>query len=256
MTSIEWTNETWNPVTGCNKVSPGCKNCYAEVMHRRLMKMAPQKYRKKFSEGVEMHFDDIDKPRRWKKPRYVFVNSMSDLFHEQIPDEFLDLVFRTIRECPQHTFQILTKRYSRMWTYCKRLQPIDNVIIGISAENQEQFNIRSSALGLLGLTGWRTMVSCEPLLGPITLFLDGLFENAIHWVIVGGESGHNARPMDISWARDIRDQCKNHNVPFFFKQWGAYQNGKRVWGIKKYDDYNVLDGQQYLEFPKTHKSPA
>lgn len=243
MSKIEWTNKTWNPTTGCNKVSQGCKNCYALTMHKRLQGMGQQKYQQDFLKGVVMHDSELRYPLTVRKPTMFFVNSMSDLFHEDVTFDFIDNVFAVMDCKPQHTFQILTKRPDRMYEYFKENRgwrvgqlkvsydskdydlnswPLKNVIIGTSCEDAETFNKRSVYIAYLAQLGWRTMLSLEPLLGPINLFMDGIYENAFGWVITGGESGHGARPMHPDWIRSLRDQCAKSNTPFFFKQWGAY----------------------------------
>lgn len=247
-TLIQWTDETWNPTTGCNKVSPGCKNCYAEKMHKRLMAMFPQKYNKPFLDGVKMHESEMLKPFNWKKPKRIFVNSMSDLFHEDVTFEFIKQVFGVMELCTHHTFQILTKRPERMLHYLRTRQRgwrnnnvLPNVIVGTSAENQGAFNSRSEAMFLIKDLGWKTMLSCEPLLSPIPYLLlkpGDIMHGVFDWIIAGGESGPKARSINPEAFRNIRDQCKEAYVPFFFKQWGAQQPG------------NELDGVQHLEFPK------
>lgn len=247
MSKIEWTDETWNPTTGCDKVSQGCKNCYAEVMHKRLRGMYPEKYSKPFLGHVEVHETELLKPLKWKKPRMVFVNSMSDLFHEDVPFEFIDKVFEVIKESKHHTFQILTKRPLRMYRYLRRhLTIINNVIVGTSCEDEETYYQRSEYIQRLSYRGWLTMLSLEPLLGPIDLGLKTSSLFSFDWVIVGGESGHKARPIHPDWVRSIRDQCQKANVPFFFKQWGEWHNG---WKVGKKKSGNILDGEQHLNFP-------
>lgn len=260
MSKIEWTNRTWNPVTGCDKISQGCKHCYAEVMHNRLMGMFPGKYSKPFLGNVQMHSQDIDKPLHWKKPAMVFVNSMSDLFHHSIPFEFIDSCFDVMDAASWHTFQVLTKRAERMYDYFKWKEsghglkfdkwPLPNVWMGISAEDQEQYDKRVHFL--VKIPAAIRFLSCEPLLGPINLRLWSACTNynhryfgccgkcipdhEIHWVIVGGESGNKStvRPMSPYWIRSLRNQCKESyvpecnlnserkGIPFFFKQWGTY----------------------------------
>jgi protein gp37 len=237
MSKIEWTQRTWNPVTGCNKVSQGCKNCYAEVMHKRLMGMYPGKYSKPFNEGVELHEDELMKPYSWK-PSLIFVNSMSDLFHDDVPFDFIKRVFSVIHEKRTHTFQILTKRAKRMYDFFEWLDNSDvmvnfpNLWIGVSVEDQQTANERIPFL--VASRAGHKFLSIEPLLGPIDLastiyptFVDrmkflGFLKNEIGWVIVGGESGHKARPMDPDWVAQLKSQCEIINVPFFFKQWGEW----------------------------------
>lgn len=234
-TSIEWTEATWNPVTGCNKVSQGCKNCYAERMAKRLTAMGNPRYTNGFQ--VTLHHDLVDLPYRWKKPRKVFVNSMSDLFHEDVPLEFIQKVFKTMRETPQNTYQILTKRAQRLSELSNQLEWAPNIWIGTSVEDESvMFRIDY----LRQVDAHVRFLSCEPLLGPLNhLNLDN-----IHWVIVGGESGPGSRPMAAEWVRNIRDTCKEQNVAFFFKQWG---------GVQKHRYGRELDNEIYDEYPSiTH----
>jgi protein gp37 len=230
--SIEWTEATWNPLTGCNKVSQGCKNCYAERMAKRLLAMGNPRYSNGFN--VTLHHDLIDLPYHWKKPRKVFVNSMSDLFHEEVPLEFIQKVFKTMVETPQNTYQILTKRSKRLMELAEYLPWTPNIWMGTSVEN-DAVTLRIDELRQV--PAHIRFLSCEPLIGPLTdLNLDG-----IHWVIVGGESGPGARPMEAAWVRDIRDKCHDQNIAFFFKQWG---------GVQKHRYGRVLDDQVYDEYPE------
>lgn len=231
-TNIEWTEATWNPITGCSKVSQGCKNCYAERMAKRLYAMKNDRYLNGFK--VTLHHDLVDKPRQWVKPRKIFVNSMSDLFHEEVPLDFIRKVFKTMNETPQHTYQVLTKRSKRLKEIASKLEWTDNIWIGTSVENElVTFRIDE----LRNVPAAVRFLSCEPLLGPLSnINLDG-----IHWVIVGGESGPKARPMEEAWALDIRDQCKDKNIAFFFKQWG---------GVQKHRHGRILDGELYDEYPE------
>lgn len=211
--SIEWTESTWNPVTGCNKVSPGCKHCYAERMAKRLQAMGVDRYRHAFQ--VTLQDDVVELPLSWKKPRLVFVNSMSDLFHDKVPDSFVERCFEVMNEASWHTFQVLTKRPERVVSLADRLNWTANIWMGASVENKD-FTWRVHQLR--EVPARTRFISAEPLLGPIpTLPLSG-----INWVIVGGESGPKARPMQAAWALQIRDRCQRYGVPFFFKQWGAY----------------------------------
>lgn len=231
-TKIEWTEVTWNPVTGCNKVSQGCKNCYAERMAKRLKAMRNQRYINGFN--ITLHHDLIDAPRKWKKPRLIFVNSMSDLFHEKIPLDFIQQVFKTMNETPQHTYQILTKRTERLKELSSHLNWSNNIWMGTSVENIE---VTYRIDDLKTVPAHIRFLSCEPLLGSLgKLNLDD-----IHWVIVGGESGPRARPMKKDWVLEIRDQCEVQNVPFFFKQWG---------GVQKHRNGRTLDNKIYNEYPK------
>ena len=210
--AIEWTQVTWNPVTGCTKISHGCKHCYAERMAKRLQAMGVEKYRKGFA--VTAHAATLGEPLTWRKPRVVFVNSMSDLFHQSVPTDFVESVFAVMNQASRHTFQILTKRPARVARLEKRLRWTSNIWLGTSIESDRWLD----RLEALRQTGARTrFLSLEPLLGPLSnLDLDG-----VDWVIVGGESGPGARPMREDWVREIRDNCVDHEVPFFFKQWGG-----------------------------------
>lgn len=229
--SIEWTEMTWNPVTGCTKISAGCKYCYAEVMAKRLQAMGVEKYKNAFS--LAIHEDALDIPYTWKKQKIVFVNSMSDLFHQNVPMEFIQKVFKTMNENPQHTFQILTKRPDRLLKVNEQLTWTHNIWMGVSVEDQRV----KGRIDLLRQTNARTkFLSCEPLIGN----LPDLNLQGIDWVIVGGESGRKARWMDPEWVLDIMDQCKQANVPFFFKQWG---------GTNKKKTGRLLNGKTYDEMP-------
>ena len=230
---IEWTEATWNPVTGCTKVSEGCRHCYAERMSRRLQAMGLDKYRDGFS--VAVHPSVLHQPLRWRKPRRIFVNSMSDLFHEDVPTSFIREAFRVMNEASRHTFQILTKRPRRVAEMEEGLHWSPNIWIGTSIESPRWL----SRLEMLRRIGASTrFLSLEPLLEPLSeLNLDG-----VHWVIVGGESGPGARPMEPAWVREIRDRCVADQVPFFFKQWG---------GVSKKKTGRVLDGRLWDQFPAT-----
>ncbi|GAE26991.1 bacteriophage protein gp37 [Halalkalibacter wakoensis JCM 9140] len=230
--SIEWTESTWNPVTGCTKVSEGCKNCYAEAMAKRLVAMKNPRYINGFN--VTLHHDLINKPLEWKKPRKIFVNSMSDLFHEDIPLDFIKDVFEVMNKASHHNFQVLTKRPHRVARIAHELNWSHNIWMGTSIENEDVlFRLHH----LKKIPAAVRFLSCEPLLGPLSsLNLDG-----IHWVIVGGESGIGARPMKADWVREIRDQCEVQNVAFFFKQWG---------GVQKHRHGRLLDDKTYDEFPE------
>lgn len=230
--SIEWTEMTWNPVTGCTKISAGCKYCYAEVMSRRLQAMGIDKYRNAFK--LTLHEDALDIPYTWKKQKIVFVNSMSDLFHKDVPLEFIQRVFRVMNENPQHTFQVLTKRADRLLKVHKELNWTHNIWMGVSVEDSRVMN----RIDLLRQTNARTkFLSCEPLIGP----LSRMNLKKIDWVIVGGESGRKARPMNEDWVLDIMDQCSDANVAFFFKQWG---------GTNKKKTGRMLNGRTYDEMPE------
>ena len=229
-TKIEWTEATWNPTTGCTKVSEGCKNCYAEKMAKRLQAMGMKRYQNGFQ--LTLHWDLIDLPLRWKKPRKIFVNSMSDLFHPEVPDEFIQKVFETMNCAPHHIFQVLTKRPERVAAIAHQLSWTSNIWMGTSVENMR---VVERVDHLRKVPARVRFLSCEPLLGPLKLNLEG-----IHWVIVGGESGPGARPMDGQWVREIRDQCVKENVAFFFKQWG---------GVQKHRTGRMLDNRTWDELP-------
>jgi len=229
--NIEWTEFTWNPVTGCLKVSQGCKNCYAERMAKRLKAMGAVRYVGGFQPAL--HWDLIDVPLAWKKPRLVFVNSMSDLFQEDVPETFIRRVFQTMVACPQHTFQILTKRSERLREMATRLPWPQNVWMGVSVEDDR---VISRATDLSKVPAAVRFLSCEPLIGP----LNSLPLRNIDWVIVGGESGPRARAMEAEWVKSIRRQCRRNDVAFFFKQWG---------GVRKDLTGRLLDGRTYDEMP-------
>lgn len=228
---IEWTETTWNPVTGCTKISYGCKHCYAERMSRRLQHMGVEKYGNGFS--VSVHPEALDLPFRWKEPSLVFVNSMSDLFHKAVPADFIASVFDTMNRLPRHTFQLLTKRPARALRLSSRLNWTPNIWFGVSIESERWL----PRLEILRETGARTkFLSLEPLLGP----LSGLDLAGVDWVIVGGESGPGARPMQADWVREIRDSCATGGTPFFFKQWG---------GVFKKRAGRTLDGRTWDQMP-------
>jgi protein gp37 len=231
--AIEWTDATWNPVTGCSKISPGCKHCYAERMAKRLQAMGQPNYARGFQ--VTLHEQALGLPLNWKKPRMVFVNSMSDLFHEEVPVEFILKVFAVMREAPRHQYQLLTKRSERLLRLDDQLQWQPQIWMGVSVENVNYIY----RIDQLRRTRARTkFLSLEPLLGP----LPDLDLTAIDWVIVGGESGPRARPMQSRWVTDIRDQCRRAQVPFFFKQWGGVQRSRAG---------RELDGRTWDEMPRT-----
>jgi protein gp37 len=209
--NIEWTELTWNPVTGCNKISPGCKFCYAEVMSKRLKAMGIEKYKDGFS--IRLHYNELTTPFTWKKSKVVFVNSMSDLFHPDIPFDYIKAVFEVMNNTPQHIYQVLTKRADRLLELSSKLNWTENIWMGVSVENEKY----TSRIDELSNTGAKTkFLSIEPLIGPVkTLNLGN-----INWVIVGGESGHKARPVKKAWIDYIKEECKKSDVPFFFKQWG------------------------------------
>ncbi len=296
MTKIEWVRnkdglqgKTWNPVTGCTKVSEGCKNCYAERMAKRLA--GRYGYPKDDPFKVTLHLDRLGQPLRWRKPTTIFVCSMSDLFHEDVPFEFVDEVLYAVKRCPQHTFLLLTKRPKRMYEYVERVElvdwPLDNAWLGVTAENQEMADKRIPIL--LQMPAAKRFVSVEPMLGPVDLsyflpktpFKDCKEElkpwynaHGPNWIIVGGETGPGARPMNPDWARGLRDQCQDANVPFFFKQWGEYSpwdawdgDTAYMWSETKIDSHffsddnwvarvgrkrsgRLLDGKEWSEMPE------
>jgi len=228
---IEWTEATWNPVTGCTKVSAGCKNCYAERLALRLQAMGSPRYRNGFK--VTLHQDVIDLPKRWREPRLIFVNSMSDLFHERVPLEFIQRVFATMRACHHHTFQILTKRSGRLRNLAPKIDWPVNVWMGVSVEDSR---VLSRVDDLRNVPAAIRFLSCEPLIGSLAeLDLTG-----IDWVIVGGESGWGARPMEPEWVREIFRACRKQRTKFFFKQWG---------GVRKHATGRQLNGRTYDDMP-------
>lgn len=258
-TSIEWTQATWNPVRGCTKISPGCKFCYAEVMAQRLKAMGQPQYVDGFA--LRLAPEMLDVPRKWKKPKTIFVNSMSDLFHEDVPVEYIQRVFAVMNDTLRHTYQILTKRAERLADLSSQFTWGPNIWMGVSVENQRH--------GLPRIEGLRKVsvairfLSIEPLLehlGPVSF--DG-----IHWVIVGGESGHGARPIEKAWVEDIRRQCDAQSVPFFFKQWGGPSGSGKKFNpdptdptlVKGHPSYAKggcqLDGRVYREMPRRISLP-
>ena len=288
--AIEWTDATWNPVRGCTKISPGCKNCYAETFAERWRGIKGHAYEQGFD--LRLAPDMLDKPLHWKKPRMIFVNSMSDLFHEDVPFEYIDQVFTTMCLAKWHTFQVLTKRAERMAEYFSTYRksgimpclssrfkdmpdggtlcaPLNNVWLGVSVEDQKRADERIPHL--LRTPAVVRFLSCQPLLGETDIapwlyndcdraamdnqFLSPLpgteaaarFHSKIDWVIAGGESGHDARPMHPNWARLLRDQCREASVPFFFKQWG---------GANKKAAGRLLDGREWNEMPNTKAVPV
>ncbi len=234
--SIEWTELTWNPTTGCDKISAGCKNCYAEVMTRRLQAMGVSKYQDGFS--IRCHEDALDIPRGWRKPSVVFVNSMSDLFHDKVPLTFIKKVFKVMNECPQHVFQVLTKRAARLEKVANDLNWTPNIWMGVSVENE---SVTSRIDHLRQVPATVRFLSCEPLIGP----LPNLNLNGIHWAIVGGESGFHSRPMAPEWVSQIQRQCESADVAFFFKQWGG--RNKKATGRE-------LNGRTYDDMPQRTSS--
>jgi len=230
--SIEWTEMSWNPTTGCTKISAGCKNCYAEIMTRRLKAMGQDKYKFGFDKVIP-HHDTLSVPYTWKSSKIIFVNSMSDLFHNDIPLDFIQNVFKVMNENPQHVFQVLTKRAERLFSIHQDLRWTHNIWMGVSVENKDVIN----RIDFLRKTAAKVkFISVEPLIGP----LNNLDLENIDWVIVGGESGHNPRPIKEDWVTDIQIQCKMKNVAFFFKQWGGHN--KKATG-------RLLNGKVYDEMP-------
>jgi protein gp37 len=228
---IEWTESTWNPLTGCTKISPGCKHCYAERMAKRLQAMGQANYTNGFELTIHQHV--LEKPLDWKTPQFIFVNSMSDLFHKNVPLEFIQRTFDVMKRAHWHKFQILTKRSERLAELNEHLEWADNIWMGVSVENKD-YIYRIDDLRKTGANV--KFLSIEPLLGPMPkLNLKG-----INWVIVGGESGPGARPLERQWVVSIRDQCKKALIPFFFKQWG---------GVQKKRAGRLLDGRTWDEMP-------
>ena len=232
ISAIEWTESTWNPLTGCTKISPGCKNCYAERMAKRLKSMGQEKYINGFE--LTQHPQVLADPPLWKKPQVIFVNSMSDLFHKDVPLSFIKDVFSVMKEAHWHKFQVLTKRAERLAELSAELEWAENIWMGVSVENNDyQFRIDH-----LRTTGAKTkFLSLEPLLGPVS----DMNLSKIDWVIVGGESGPKSRPIQEEWVLDIRDQCLATKVPFFFKQWG---------GVQKKKAGRLLQGKIWSQMPK------
>ena len=231
LTKIEWADTTWNPVTGCSKISPGCTRCYAERMSERLRAMGLDKYQQGFD--VTVHASEMRRPKTWRTPQRIFVCSMGDLFHRSVPGAAIEEIFRTMNECPHHIFYVLTKR-PRAVAKWPQLWWSRNVWLGASVEHDD-WSWRADVIRMSPAA--RKFLSLEPLLGPVgSLRLDG-----IDWVIAGGESGPGARPMDPVWVRDVRDRCAQADVPFFFKQWGGTRKGRAG---------NELDGRQHVAVPQ------
>lgn len=229
-TNIEWTDSTWNPVTGCDKISPGCKHCYAEKLAKRLKAMGNPNYDHGFN--VAIHEKSLNLPLLWKKPQNIFVNSMSDLFHKDIPLSFIKAVFEVMNQAHWHCFQVLTKRSQRLLALDAQINWADNIWAGVSVENEDYLfridHLRSTSAKV-------KFISFEPLIG----FIPRVNLAGIDWVIVGGESGPGARPMQEAWAIKIREECHNQGVPFFFKQWGGFNKKKagRLLEGKTWDGY-------------------
>jgi protein gp37 len=236
--AIEWTNATWNPVTGCTKISRGCRNCYAERLARRLQAMGQYRYARGFR--IELHHDLVDAPLRWPKPRMIFVNSMSDLFHEEVPEEFILSVFGTMVRAKHHVFQVLTKRSRRLVALAPKLPWPQNVWAGVTVEARE---CMSRIEDLQAVPARVRFLSLEPLLTE----MPALPLSGIGWVIVGGESGPGARLIRAEWVKEIRDQCVGADVPFFFKQWG---------GTNRKAAGRLLDGRTWDEFPLNNQKAS
>lgn len=229
---IEWTESTWNPVTGCKKISPGCKNCYAERLSKRLKAMGQANYRNGFKLTLQPHM--LELPLKWKKPQTIFVNSMSDLFHTEVPLDYIQQVFDVMNRAHWHRFQVLTKRADRLEEVSSELNWSDNIWMGVSVENQKYVH----RIDHLRRTGARIkFLSLEPLIGP----LKGMDLSEIDWAIVGGESGFGFRPIKEAWVLEIQKQCREYDVPFFFKQWGGFNKKKTG---------RLLDGRTYDEMPR------
>lgn len=242
--AIEWTEATWNPVTGCDRVSPGCAHCYALDLASRLKRMGQPKYQRDGGRSsgpgfaVTLHPQTLHMPLRWRSPRVIFVNSMSDLFHEAVPVEFINQVFDVMRRADSHVFQILTKRHERLSELADQLEWPPNVWMGVSVENR-RFIHRADHLRRVPAAV--RFISAEPLLGP----LDGLDLQGIDWLIAGGESGRKHRPVHPDWVRQLRDRCTAENVPFFFKQWG---------GIRSKSGGRTLDGRVWSQMPPAERT--
>ncbi|MEN8153569.1 MAG: phage Gp37/Gp68 family protein [Acidobacteriota bacterium] len=232
---IEWTEATWNPVSGCTKISEGCRNCYAEKMSLRLKSIGVKKYKDGFS--LAIHPETLNDPLEWKKSKIIFVCSMSDLFHEDVPEDFILKVFKIMNRARHHIFQVLTKRSERLVELNKKIRWTENIWLGVTVESE--LNI-GRVDNLIKTDASVKFLSLEPLLSEIP----GIPLDCIDWVIVGGESGFNARPIHPDWVRNIQQQCFSSNVPFFFKQWG---------GKNKKKNGRLLDGREYLQMPDANK---
>lgn len=235
-TEIEWTDATWNPVTGCTKISAGCDNCYAERFSERFRGVPGHPFENGFD--LTLRPERIEQPKKWRRPRMIFVNSMSDLFHKRVPQEFISRIFDTMERADQHIYQVLSKRSSIMRNFVnaryKNKSAPPHIWLGTSVEDGARL---SRVRHLQETTATVRFLSIEPLIGPV----DQIELKGIHWVIVGGESGPNARPMQIEWVREIRDQCIEADVPFFFKQWG---------GFRPKSGGRLLDALEWSQFPK------
>jgi protein gp37 len=232
-TGIEWTEATWNPVTGCSKVSPGCAHCYAERLSLRFGWSKRSWTPQNATENVVLHPERLDAPLRWRRPRMIFVNSMSDLFHEEVPVAFIERVFEVMVTAKAHTFQVLTKRHERLAELAPQLPWAANIWMGVSIENR-RWSVRADYLREVRAAV--RFISAEPLLGP----LDNLDLGGIHWLIAGGESGPGHRPVRAEWLRDLRDRCEESGVAFFFKQWG---------GPRSKSGGRMLDDREWSDMP-------
>ncbi|MEA5620749.1 phage Gp37/Gp68 family protein [Cronbergia sp. UHCC 0137] len=245
-TGIEWTDKTWNPTTGCNKVSPGCRYCYAEAITERFPKNFPQGFK------LTLHPERLEQPKKWRSPSRIFVNSMSDLFHKDVPFAYLQEIFAVMRETPWHIYQILTKRDQNLAELASKLEWSENIWVGVSVENQ-QYAHRIDALRQVPAKV--RFLSCEPLLGSLSLNLEG-----IDWVIVGGESGFHHRPMNPEWVRDILHQTREVEVAFFFKQWGGHHSkaggrmiDDRIWDEMPSTWYEHINNWQKQKISRPQK---
>ncbi|MGP1386136.1 MAG: DUF5131 family protein [Thainema sp.] len=237
-TGIEWTDKTWNPTTGCNKISPGCRHCYAEALTKRFPKSFPKGF------NLTLHPERLEQPKKWRKPSRIFVNSMSDLFHKDVPPDYLQEIFTVMRDTPCHIYQILTKRSQNLAELAPMLEWSENIWVGVSVESQEYIHRVDN---LRHVPARVRFLSCEPLLGPLDLNLEG-----IDWVIVGGESGFQHRFMNPDWVRDILHQAQAANVAFFFKQWGGRHSKA---GGRMLDDctWNEVPNAWHTHFDKWQK---
>ena len=228
---IEWTESTWNPITGCTKISDGCLNCYAEKMAKRLQAMGQKKYKNGFK--LTLHPENIEDPLKIKKSQMIFVCSMSDIFHEEVPEDFILKLFEIMNKAHWHIFQVLTKRADRLQKIATKINWTKNIWVGVTVESQKYMN---RIYNLQKTDAYIKFISIEPMLENI----ENIPLNDIDWVIVGGESGYNARPIKKEWVENILEQCKRNNVPFFFKQWG---------GVNKKKNGRLLNGKTYDEMP-------
>lgn len=246
MSKIQWTEQTWNPTTGCTKVSQGCKNCYAEVMHKRLNAMGLHKYSEPFR-VVQTHQAELQKPYKWKKPRMIFVNSMSDLFHKDVPLEFIQKVFEVMSSLPRHTFQVLTKRHERLLEIHERLNWTENIWMGVSAEDQATADSRIPAL--LATNAKMKWVSFEPMIGAIQISDQTAY--ALNWAVLGGESGYKARPCKLEWLCTLSEVFVRRSTPVFIKQLGTVTAKEMKLSDKKGGDISEFPKQLAIrQYPK------